>query len=359
MQKTPNIERNGDETVYWESYWQKAGKTDLANNPYPVPANENPWNSKLLISKLKILQGKLENTDRSTLHDEWTCPLCKVVVSDRSYTYRNMNWDASLKHQIRKHNWHPSRMFLDFLLGATIEIKQKGSVVLAGRHENGKLFVTQNQWGILDALMHSGGKRQWADNRKKMRYTETAGVLNRIGNRVGISLGESEEEDPIDKSILFPNEMPEVAEHEYYFHTHPPTSRPGGRVKTGILYEFPSSGDILHYIHQQSYGKTVGSLIIAPEGVYIIGRDKQKKLNVPRDAGEIYFNWLEKTEDQAITDFKLKGTPTIKQFYEEIATEKKYVKSLDKHLQTWGLRLHFIPRTKVNGKWIIEGGYLP
>ena len=36
--------------------------------------------------------------------------------------------------------------------------------------------------------------------------------------------------------------------YQYLFHTHPPTPKPGGRAGEGIVYEFPSIGDILHFI---------------------------------------------------------------------------------------------------------------
>lgn len=365
IQRTPNIEKdNNDIITYWESYWQSTGQTDSIGSMYPIPTDEEKWNSKLFISKLKILQNKLVKTNRSTAHSIWVCPLCKLDVSDHSYNYRDMNWNASLKHQIKIHNWHPSRIFMDFLLGATVEIRENNNViVLAGvqQKESGKLFVTRNQWGILDALMNSGGKRQWIDDNNKKRYTESGGYLVRNGskNEVDITIGKSNESDPADKTILFPNEMPAVVENEYYFHTHPSTSRPGGRLKNGIIYEFPSPGDLLHFIAKQSYGKTRGSIIVCPEGIYIICRDENKKLSVPENAGEQYFKWLENVEDKAIADFKLKNTPSLKQFYEEIAVETKYAKSLDRKLQKWGLRLHYIPRAKIGGKWIIEGGYLP
>jgi hypothetical protein len=362
MYRSPNIERTGNNTTYWESYWQRAGQLDVSGAPYPLPANEPEWNSKLLILKLKALQNRLDDTQRSIKHDEWTCPLCNKIVSNRSYVYRDMNWDMSLRHQISTHHWRPSHIFQDFLLGASIEIRERGCIILAGREEEESMIITRNQWGILDALMNGGSKRRWItkEDMHKMRYTETAGYLSRNGSKdTHITLGQSEESDPQDKTILFPNDLPQVAEHEFYFHTHPPTPKPGGRVIDGILYEFPSPADVMHFLYQISFGRTKGSIIVAPEGAYILTRDGQKPLTIPEDADKKYFEWIVKIQDKAIAKFNLKGTPSNKSFYNEIAGDHSFAKSLDRRLKKWGLRMHYLSRTKINGKWIIEGGRLP
>ena len=65
------------------------------------------------------------------------------------------------------------------------------------------------------------------------------------------------------------------------FHTHPPTPFPGSRVVDGILYEFPSISDIYHFADHFNAGETQGSLIIAPEGMYIIrAQDNINKIDL-------------------------------------------------------------------------------
>ena len=67
-----------------------------------------------------------------------------------------------------------------------------------------------------------------------------------------------------------PNNVEDMFNYEYIFHTHPPTPRPGGRVNVGIVYELPSIGDVLHFIDHFNDGKISGSIVITSEGIYNI-----------------------------------------------------------------------------------------
>ena len=362
--RAPNIERDGESVTYWESYWQRTGRRDSVDIPYQVPANLQLWNSALLIRKLYTLQERLNKTDRFTKHDKYTCPLCHKYVSDREYYYRNVHWNESLAHQIEVHGTIPSTFFFDFLLGSTVELR-RGTVALAGRRQDSNMVVTQNQWRIMDSLMNSGGKRKWQDTNKKLRYSEYAGYLDRAteSGTVNIVIGQSAEWDASDPTIIFPNGIPEVAEHEYYFHTHPPTPYPGSRVKNGILYEFPSYDDVYHFLVQQSYGTTRGSIIIAPEGVYILTRDKKsvgKTITIPEDARAQYNVLAMDLGKRSIKRFRLKkSTPTRSVFYNKVAPDHSYANKIDSFLRTWGLRMYYIARVKIGNEWIVEGGLLP
>ena len=64
--------------------------------------------------------------------------------------------------------------------------------------------------------------------------------------------------------------MIDAVDFEYMFHTHPATPYPGARINEGILYEFPSVSDLFHLIDHHNDGITQGSMIITPEGMYII-----------------------------------------------------------------------------------------
>ena len=72
-----------------------------------------------------------------------------------------------------------------------------------------------------------------------------------------------------------PGDMPEAYEYSFIFHTHPPEKGgPGSRAPYGILYEFPSSSDLLHFIEHYNNGITIGSLVMTPEGLYNIRKHK-------------------------------------------------------------------------------------
>jgi hypothetical protein len=51
------------------------------------------------------------------------------------------------------------------------------------------------------------------------------------------------------------------------FHTHPSLDD-FTRSKIGVIYEFPSSNDLIHFIHFFNNGKTRGSITITNEGIY-------------------------------------------------------------------------------------------
>jgi hypothetical protein len=366
---------NGEEILYWEGNWFREGEKDAVGNSYPTPAQGSPWNGKLLIRKLLMLESKLNSLKRYHKHVIWKCPLCPngKPVSDRTFQFKNMCWDRALRHQIEQHYWKPSSLFTDFILGSTLELLQNNKVALSGRlapndphgQEPHSLVMTRNQWSILDTLMQAGGKKYWMDQQNKPRYSETAGYLTSVDDHISeITIGSSEESDPKDPSILFPNDMPQMAEHEYYFHTHPPTPFPGYRVKDGILYEFPSANDISHFLYQTTFGKTKGSIILAPEGVYILTRDPEKTTSehLTDKQMQTYEHWMSKIEDKAMRHFKLTPNgepPDLDIFYEEIASNHKYANLLHNKLQRWGIKMHYLSRIKNGDRWIIDGGRLP
>ena len=57
------------------------------------------------------------------------------------------------------------------------------------------------------------------------------------------------------------------ADYEFIFHTHPKTYN---SINDKIVYEFPSFSDLLNFKDNFNDGYTQGSLIVCPEGVYII-----------------------------------------------------------------------------------------
>jgi len=94
--------------------------------------------------------------------------------------------------------------------------------------------------------------------------------------------GNTNRVDTNDEDIFLPGNMIDMFDYEYIFHTHPSTHGVGGRAKYGILYEFPSMGDIFHFLDHYNEGKTQGSMIIAPEGMFVIRKhihDDKKNQN--------------------------------------------------------------------------------
>jgi hypothetical protein len=213
----------------------------------------------------------------------------------------------------------------------------------------------------MDALMVAGGKRQWLDSHRRERFSETVGYLQPQGNRVErLVIGRSDVADDLDTTILFPNPLEGTDEHEYYFHTHPATPKPGARVVEGILYEFPSPDDVMHFLSHLAYGKTRGSIVLAPEGAYILTRLQGAKLSIPKTAYRDYYDVVVDVQKRSVAHFAIgRKPPSLNVFYNRIAQDRQWVRRVDRLLRTWGLRVHYRPRINVNGRWIVDGGKLP
>ena len=99
--------------------------------------------------------------------------------------------------------------------------------------------------------------------------------FNNSGLEKIIISGNTSRVDANDDVIFLPKNMIDAFDYEYIFHTHPPTPKQGARANVGILYEFPSISDLFHFMDHYNEGKTQGSIVIAPEGMYIIRKKEE------------------------------------------------------------------------------------
>lgn len=242
--------------------------------------------------------------------------------------------------------------------------------------------LEKNKILILDALMVSGGRfKKYIDpyNNKIKRYSEHAGFLDfDNGNLQKIVVsGQTDRVDDGDDEIFLPKDMEEMLEYEYIFHTHPPTPTPGGRAIHGILYELPSMGDIFHFIDHYNEGNVIGSLVIAPEGLYNIRRyiDKEEELKkigskISREDidayGEIAVNESElydqyrkifrKIQKDAIDKYGTKFE--ILTFYEQIAQDISFVDRFNRVLNKYEINIDYYPRKRDGRYWYIDTVFL-
>jgi hypothetical protein len=141
-----------------------------------------------------------------------------------------------------------------------------------------KVFILEkNDLFILDALMHDGSQQKYSQKQQKLKYSEHGGLLDFDSHGLEkIIISTKKESDRNDPEIYFPIVSDDVEDYEFMYHTHPPTPTPGARAKSGIVYEIPSMTDIHTFILLFMEGKTQGSIIIAPEGIYVIRALKDK-----------------------------------------------------------------------------------
>lgn len=228
--------------------------------------------------------------------------------------------------------------------------------------------ITRNQLLILDALMNDGGyQKKYLDKHNKLRFSEHFGMLdfNDHGLDKVIVSGQTDRIDEDDTDILLPDDVPDALDYEYLFHTHPPTPYPGGRVKEGILYEFPSIADLYHFAEHYNTGNTQGSIIIAPEGLYLITVKKDiKKIKIPNS--ETIYNKmvkdLGKIQKEAINEYGYEFDNNT--FYGKIGNDMTYFKMMNKMIKKyWNdqILVYYRPRkydrnTKI---WYIPSFYIP
>lgn len=244
-------------------------------------------------------------------------------------------------------------------------IRLKPNIV--SKNNNNYVKITQNQFRILDALLYDGSYKRYIDTKKNLRYSEHSGLFEFRNNnldRIVIS-GKSTYEDLQDKSILLPNNIYKNIENELIFHTHPPTPYPGARSIGGILYEFPSVSDLNHFIFYYNKYYISGSMIIAPEGVYIIYM--KKYIDYVNYIDKPTYKKLEafhyKINDKAIKKYGIDFTNHRKEiFFNEVIDDKRYIKlynnSIKKYIHP---QIHVLYKPRVYDRsinsWIIKTLY--
>lgn len=365
-----------------EGIW-RCSKNDKSKDSkgklYPYPENEKKWISDVMqitfIDKLIEIQDFLEHSENKIINISKEkcsdCLLCdeKNVITSR-FILGNYVWDDGMAHYIKHHNYNPGNDFKDKIFG--FDMKHSAPMRLIGKmtYDNklhiGHLKLEKNQLMILDALMkHGGYNKKYYDIEHKniTRYSEHAGFLDikqKTINNIIVS-GNTLRVDRGDEEIFLPITNSDAFEYQYIFHTHPPTPKPGGRAKDGILYEFPSIGDIFHFIDHYNEGKTIGSLVMTPEGLYNIRKLEHDKKKIKIDEDKFFSDFkkdIKVIQKDAITKHGEKFSSYY--FYSMIAQDTSHVKKINECLQKHQLTIDFYPRSKdFKGTWTVDTIYIP
>ena len=246
-----------------------------------------------------------------------------------------------------------------------LKIKSKHYIKYSKRY----LKINRNQMLILDALLNDGGmEKKYLDSGENLRYSEHAGLLDFDSSKLEkvIISGNTKREDFDDIDILLPHDLPDSIDYEYMFHTHPPTPFPGGRAKDGILYEFPSISDIYHFIYYFNEGTSQGSIVITPEGVYIIkAKTRIKNIKYNKKKENETYELLQKKQLEIQTNAINKyGTNFTSEYYfKHIIQDTTYIKKFNKLLKKYfdnQVKIIYKPRTldKLTGQWMVNHLYL-
>jgi len=368
--------KNKKKIINIEGLWRKnksKKEYDSKKNeiPYPTPYKKK-WDKENFIKKLIKIEKILINKKKLKVlyeKNKKNCRICNLENIDNKFYYiKNNYWSSSLLHYILEHNIKPSDDFINLILSYKIH---KGQDILnipaisITKYDKQYLKLTRNHLLIMDALLQHGSYiKRYNDNNKDFRYSEHMGLLdfNNDGLDKIIVSSKTTRVDEHDDEIYQPDNVVEALDYEYFFHTHPATPRPGGRVNEGILYEFPSTNDIFHFIEHYNEGKTQGSIVMAPEGIYIIRKRviNNKKIKI-KNENLMKKNMIKYFDEQQIKAIKKYGKEfTTQYFYSKIAQNISYMKNINKKIKKYGIFIEYIPRIRdKKGRWILEEILLP
>jgi len=278
----------------------------------------------------------------------YNCPSCTHKSQLVLYKNNDLLFDNSLVHHMVEHNYKPKREILQKMKKSN---KIKINAMYTKEKHSHKFILNKNQILILDSLMSFG--KIYSDKKDNYRYSEHAGLLDfdkHSLQKILIS-GKTNRQDTDDPEILLPQNMPDALDYEFMFHTHPPTPYAGARAKNGILYEFPSISDIFHFIEHYNIGETQGSMIIAPEGIYIIhSTTGEDKINI-ENPDKIYNKLVSESFDiqhEAINKYGIDFEKNQK-FFTDVINDFKFINDFNKLLKKYlddQIYVEYVPRKK-------------
>ncbi|MEM0354119.1 MAG: hypothetical protein QXW79_00920 [Thermoplasmata archaeon] len=292
--------------------------------------------------------------------------MCEKCVIKRCYQIGNIIWPDNIEHRINEHKLYPSEYFINTILNIRIingyilnpPIVLDPSIIKYFRY----IPLHHNKLLILDALMKQGSQPRYEYNGQYV-YSEHYGVLTvkdfTIDNIIVSTDGRI---DSGDDKIILPSNNNLMKEHEYIFHTHPNSSIIGGRIEEGVIYEFPSANDIINFVKYHYNGRVQASIIISPEGMYVI---RPIIFGFRPDISNEFFRSLEqfilKLEKLAIKKFNsfrpFMNDPNF--FHPRIGQDFRYIELYNKYINSANLFVEYYPRKKKNGEWCLESANLP
>lgn len=360
---------------YYESIWRKSiiiKRYDILNNsfPFPVPSNKKlPKKYNNFMYKLKKIENLLIKKKKFTKIKVKNCLLSNTKnISNKNFNLFNVNWDNALLYYMKKFNITPSNQFYNFIKNIRIlknkivldknynfpYFKLKGKIYK--KYESKYIIIKKNQLRILDALFNDGSNKLY-NHKNTLKYSEHSGLIDINKNKKIEKIIINAKNNYIDKNddeIFLPENMDNEADYEFIFHTHPKTDN---RIKDQIIYEFPSLGDLLNFQDNYNSGKTQGSIIIAPEGLYIITIiDNNYKIKIPKKEYKNLENNLLNVNFEAYNKY-IKNYNN-KLFYKKIIKDKTFINNFNDIIKKYNLSVKYFHRIFYKKKYILPDIYL-
>ncbi|QGR53936.1 hypothetical protein [Moumouvirus maliensis] len=337
-------------------YYEKCDKNSMMTYPF-------------FIEKIKKIQSITKKINNISFDNDINDILCNKCSTKKLYQLGNIIWNNNLIHKIVKHKKYPSEYFINAIINT---IYHKNTIInppicISSKNVNTFKYIPlhYNKLLIIDALMKQGSYPRYLLSKsrtnptKKYIYSEHWGVIsvkNNIVNNIIVST-ESSRVDMVDSDIFLPTNNDFFNDYAFLFHTHPYALTYGSRVKDGILYEFPSANDIYNFIKYRNEGKAQASIIIAPEGIYVI---RQIIYNKNHDLDVKYFPYINKftlkLEKIAIKNLRenINKVSDPDFFHEKVGSNFKYVNLYNKYLEPHNIFIEYYPRHKINDEWCLR-----
>ena len=240
-----------------------------------------------------------------------------------------------------------------------IELYKKICLITIPKFNVNFNLLDMNGLNILDGIYEQGSNKIYNN-----KYTEHVGYIT-TNNNIFDKFIIINEYNNINKfQILYPKNTKDLLKHNYIFHTHPKTPLIGSRLNEGIIFEFPSTNDILHFIDFFNFGKLLCSLIISPEGLYVIHKYNFNTNHIKINY-DIFINEIEEIinecNDYAFIEYeKYVKLDEFIIFYNKIILDFKYIDKINSHLMKYDLFIEYYPRNNLNNlKWLFYDIYLP
>lgn len=313
----------------------------------------------LFENKLNIIIDKARASNVKTY-----CKKCKKEF-DKIYTINNITIPESAIHDYYTHNMIDYKLY-DKIMSLELD-----------EHEINFYLLNTNDIHIIDALYEQGSNKVYIENKKNIynskinRFSEHSGFIYFKNNKLDkIVVASQKRIDTEDPSIYLPKNLLETLNVDYVFHTHPKTPFIGSRISHHVIYEFPSISDIIHFVEHHNKGKLIGSIILSPEGLYII-----RKFNFNRDKirldYDIFVSELEDVFIDCYEDSMSKYASLLNYkskidnykipeniFYNNIANNMEYIKRINNYLEKYDITIDFYNRIKLDNKWILPDIYI-
>jgi hypothetical protein len=228
---------------------------------------------------------------------------------------------------------------------------------------NNKLKISMNDLNIMDGLYEIGSKKIYiesklSNNLKDLKYSEHYGYLEiLLNNIVKICVLNKKRIDDNFKDVYMPESNIELFNYEYIFHTHPKFDKLGYRRL--IIFEYPSINDLLHFIDHYNLGVLKRSLIISPEGLYIIKKHKDTNDKIIIDT-DIFINKVNNVyldcEEIIINKYYLTNI-TCDYFYNKIIYDLECLDKINKVLQFFNITIDYYARNNINNNYVLLSIY--